>query len=363
MMRKALLRGAIGAALLLSILASYLYVSRNGTTPPFRTAAGSIVSGSVAEMRRVRLGSVDQSIVIRGRDANAPILIWLHGGPGLDATGMWRHFNAALEDHFLVVYWTQRGTGRSYSADISPASMRISQFVSDLDLLVTYLTRRFHQRKVVLVGHSWGSTIGVAYAQAHPEKVAAYVGTGQVVSGAEGERRTYRYTVEEARRRNNNLAIKELAAIGPPPYPIPALLTQRKWLNDFGGAWHRPTSLSYLLWTSFQASEVTWLDGINFQRGQDFSLAAVYAETERVDWLRSATRFKMPVFFLIGRYDRNTDANLALTYFRRLKAPTKRFVMFEASAHSPSFEQPAAFNTILIRDVLPVARLRAQDAR
>ena len=362
-MRKTLPGVAFGVALLLSALTTYLYISRNGSTPAFRTAVGSIVPGSVAEMRRVRLGGVDQSIVIRGRNANAPILIWLHGGPGLDATGMWRHFNATLEDHFLVVYWTQRGAGRSYAADISPASMRISQFVSDLDELITYLTSRFHQRKVVLVGHSWGSTIGVAYTQAHPEKVAAYVGTGQVVSGSEGERRTYRYTVEEARRRNDDRAIRELAAIGPPPYPIAAMLTQRKWLNEFGGAWHRPTSLSYLLWTSFQASEVTWLDGINFQRGQDFSLSALYPETERVDWMRSATNFEMPVFFLIGRYDRNADADLALTYFGRLRAPAKRFVMFESSAHSPSFEQPTAFNTILISDVLPVARLRAQDRR
>ena len=362
-MKRTLQGVAMGVALLLSALATYLYIGRNGSTPAFRTAAGSIVPGSVAEMRRVHLGGIDQSIVIRGRNAKAPILIWLHGGPGLDATGMWRHFNATLEDHFLVVYWTQRGTGRSYSADIAPGSMRISQFVSDLDELITYLTLRFHQSKVVLVGHSWGSTIGVAYTQAHPEKVAAYVGTGQVVSGAEGEHRTYRFTVEEARRRNNADAMKELAAIGPPPYPVAALLTQRKWLNEFGGAWHRPTSLSYLLWTSFQASEVTWLDGISFQKGQDFSLSALYPETERVDWLRSALRFQMPVFFLIGRYDRNADADLALTYFRRLKAPTKRFIRFESSAHSPSFEQPTAFDTVLIRDVLPVARLRAQDPR
>ena len=164
--------------MLLSVLTAYLYIGRNGSTPPFRTAAGLVDPASIAEMRRVRLGGVDQSIVIRGRDANAPILIWLHGGPGLDATGMWRHFNGALEEHFVVVYWTQRGTGRSYATNISPASMRISQFVSDLDELITYLTLRFHQRKVVLVGHSWGSTIGVAYTQAHPQKVAAYVGTG-----------------------------------------------------------------------------------------------------------------------------------------------------------------------------------------
>lgn len=346
---------ALGLAVLVCASSLYLFIGRYGSTPAFRTASGAVVPGSVAEMRRIRLGGLDQSIVIRGRDVRAPILIWLHGGPGLDATGMLRHFNAVLESHFLVVYWTQRGTGRSYAADIPPASMRIRQFVADLDELVNYMTRRFHQRKVVLAGHSWGSTVGVSYAQAHPDKVAALVGTGQVVSGTEGELRTYRYTVEEAKRRNNADAIKELAAIGPPPYPVAALLTQRKWLNEFGGAWHRPTPMSSLLWTSFQASEVTWLDGVSFQKGQDFSLAALYNETERVDLLSSATRFKMPVFFLVGRYDRNADVDLARTYYARIEAPMKRFVTFNSSAHSPSFEQPTDFNQMLIRDVLPVA--------
>ena len=306
-------------------------------------------------MRRVCLGGLDQSIVIRGRDTTAPVLIWLHGGA---RAGCHRHvatLQRRLEDYFVVVYWVQRGTGRSYSDDITPASMTVSQFVSDLDELVSYLTSRFHQRKVVLVGHSWGSALGVTYALAHPEKVAAFVGTGQVVSGAEGERGTYRFTVEEANRRKNGDAIRELAAIGPPPYSGSALLTQRKWLNEFGGAWHKPTSMLSLLWTSFQASEVTWLDGVSFKKGQDFSLAALYHESERIDLLSSATTFQMPVFFLIGRYDRNADADLARTYFAKIKAPMKDLVMFDASAHSPPFEQSTAFNNILVHEVFPAA--------
>lgn len=83
-------------------------------------------------MERINLGGVEQSIIMRGRNAKAPILIWLHGGPGQDETGMWRRYNSELEDHFLVVYWTQRGTGRSYHNDISVSSMTINQFVSDL---------------------------------------------------------------------------------------------------------------------------------------------------------------------------------------------------------------------------------------
>ncbi len=336
-------------------LAAYLYQGRYGSTPAFGNISGSVLRGSVATMERMTLGSVEQSVTIRGRNAKAPILILLHGGPGMDATGMWRNHNAALEDHFVVVYWTQRGTGRSYSSDIPIKSMTISQFVADLDQLIGVLKRRFGQEKVVLAGHSWGTSLGVAYAQAHPENVSAYVGIGQIANAAEGERRTYAFTLAEAKRRGNAEALADLNKIGPPPYPIDSLLIQRGWLEKFGGAWHEPRSLLQLMLTSYKASEMTWYDGVKFNAGIDFSLNALGPEIDKVDWMGKATRFEVPVFIVSGRYDRNTDANLAHEYFDKIEAPSKQFKWFEKSAHSPPFEEPQAFNDFMIKEVLPVA--------
>jgi proline iminopeptidase len=342
------------AAIAILAIAAYLYAGRFGSTPPFRDRTGMVVPGSVATMERMTLGGVEQSVTIRGRNAKAPILIWLHGGPGMDATGMWRVHNAALEDHFLVVYWTQRGTGRSYSSDIPVKSMTRGQFVADLDQLIGTLKRRFSQNKVVLAGHSWGTSIGVAYIQAHPENVATYVGIGQIANAAEGERRSYAYTLAEAKRRGNAEALAELTRIGPPPYPTESMITQRGWLEKFGGAWHEPTSLLQLMLTSFKASEMTWYDGVTLNAGMDFSLGALAPEIDRVDWMGSATRFAMPVFIVSGRFDRNTDADLAHEYFDKIEAPAKQFKWFEQSAHSPPFEEPAAFNAFMINEVLPV---------
>ena len=347
---------------LLLALAVYLYQTRFGSTPAFRDDSGAVVAGSVATMERITLGGVEQSVTIRGRSSKAPILIWLHGGPGMDATGMWRNYNAALEDHFLVVYWTQRGTGRSYASDIAVKSMNLRQFVADLDQLVGVLKRRFGQEKVVLAGHSWGTSVGVAYYQAHPENVAAYVGIGQIANGAEGERRAYAFTLAEAKQRGNAEALADLKRIGPPPYPMDSLFIQRGWLDKFGGGWHEPTSFFQLLSTSFKASEMTWYDGIKYKAGADFSGNALKAEIDQVDWMGKATRFAVPVFIVAGRFDRNTDANLAHEYFDRIEAPSKQFKWFERSAHSPPFEEPEAFNQFMINDVLPVAR-RSQQTR
>ena len=355
-------RAKFGIATIATLaIAAYLYAGRFGSTPPFHDGSGALVTGSVATMERIELGGVEQSVTIRGRDAKAPILILLHGGPGMDATGMWRFHNAALEDHFVVVYWTQRGTGRSYSSGIPIKSMTLGQFVADLDQLVGILKRRFRQSKVVLAGHSWGTNIGVAYAQAHPENVAAYIGIGQIANAAEGERRTYAFTVAQAKKRSDAEALAELTKIGPPPYPTDSLLIQRGWLDKFGGAWHKPTSMPQLLLTSYKASEMTWYDGVKFNAGIDFSLKALGPQIDKIDWMRRATRFAVPVFIVAGRYDRNTDANLAHEYFDKISAPIKQFNWFEQSAHSPPFEEPAKFNAFMIDDVLPVASKARQS--
>ena len=350
------------ATIAILAIAAYLYAGRFGSTPPFRDSSGALVAGSVATMERINLGGIEQSVTVRGRNRKAPILIWLHGGPGMDATGMWRFHNAALEDHFVVVYWTQRGTGRSYSSGIPVKTMTRGQFVADLDQLVGTLKRRFGQNKVVLAGHSWGTSIGVAYSQAHPENVAAYVGIGQIANAAEGERRSYAFTLAQAKKRGDVEAFAELTKIGAPPYPIESTLIQRGWLDKFGGAWHKPTSLFQLMLTSYKASEMTWYDGIKFKAGEDFSLRGLGPEIDRVDWMGTARRFAMPVFIVAGRFDRNTDANLAHEYFDKIDAPTKQFKWFEQSAHSPPFEEPAAFNAFMIDDVLPVA-VKAQQRK
>jgi len=336
------------------------YARRFGSTPYFRDGSGALVHDSVADMERVTLGGVKQWITIRGHNAKAPILIWLHGGPGQDETGLSRLHNAALEDHFLVVYWTQRGAGRSYDSSIPVASMTLPQFVSDLNQLVGILKSRFHQNQVVLVGHSWGTNIGVSYAQQYPQNVSAYVGISQIVNSAEAERRAYIWSLAEAKRRNDQVALLELRKIGTPPIPIASSKIMYNWINKFGGGYyHVDVSLLYLMEQSFRASEMTWYDGIKFKVGVEFSQNALFPQLAKIDWLHSATKFAVPIFIVAGRYDHGTDATLAREYFDHIAAPGKRFKWFEKSAHCPPFEEPTAFNAFVINEVLPVA-LKAQ---
>lgn len=98
---------------------------------------------------------------------DGPTLLILHGGPGASETLLFRHFNQELEMRFRVAYWDQRGAGRSYDRANPPPNMTVEQFLRDLDVVVQHLRAAFGQ-PVILLGHSWGSALGLLYAHWKP---------------------------------------------------------------------------------------------------------------------------------------------------------------------------------------------------
>ena len=141
--------------------------------------------------------------MIRGESlANSPLIL-LYGGPGLSEMRFFRHFNAPLEKSFTVVDWDQRGSGKSFDRKIPRSSMTVEQFIADLDQLVEAVGKRVGKNKVTILGHSWGSALGVLYAARFPEKVAAYVGSAQIGDWAATESSSYAFALAEAQRLKN----------------------------------------------------------------------------------------------------------------------------------------------------------------
>ena len=278
----------------------------------------------------------------------------LHGGPGASEAALFRHFNPDLENEFLMVYWEQRGTGRSYRASIPPESMTIDRFVRDLDDVVELVRERFDKDRVVLLGHSWGSALGLMYAARHPAKVAAYVGVGQVADMREGERLSYEFALREARRRGHDDAVEALVKIGAPPHAVDQMLTSRKWVERFGGSFHADLSTGKLIWAALQTDEANLIDLIKFGRGNRFSLEHLWDEFRAFDIDDRLTRFDMPIVFMLGRHDWQVPSILAARYFERIDAPAKRLIWFERSAHNPPFEEPARFNRAMVEALRPV---------
>jgi len=328
-------------------------MAHTGHTPPFRTESGEIVPGSIAEVDFHRIGGVDQWVMIRGERVANPLLVFLHGGPGFSETRFLRHHNAALERHFTIVYWDQRGAGKSYRKDIPRASMTAEQFIADLDELMAIARQRTGQTRAAIFGHSWGTVLGVLYAARFPDKVGAYVGSGQIGSWPEAEAKSYAIALEEAERRGDGKALKQLRAIGPPPYDAEALWTERNILQRFAGAFS-PRSLWEMGRTILSGPEWSLADLPGMMTGFRFSLDAMWESVSPIDLNEAVPKLEMPVFFLLGRHDKWVPPETSVAYLERLEAPAKDLVWFDGSGHEPFVDEPARFNATMVERVLPV---------
>jgi pimeloyl-ACP methyl ester carboxylesterase len=324
-----------------------------GNTPPIRGPNGELIPDSIAEIGYRHLGGLDQWVMIRGENIANPPLIFLHGGPGFSEMRLFRHFNAPLEKSFTVVNWDQRGTGKSFDRKIPKSSMTVEQFITDLDELVDAVSKRLGKNKVTIFGHSWGSALGVLYAARFPEKVAAYVGSGQIGDWPAGELLSYAYVLAEVERRNNRKAIKELRAIGMPPHTAKKLWVQRTWLDRVEG---HPGGMS--LWKFeriiLSGPESSIFDLPNTLRGFPFSLDAMWAEVSALNLIKAVPALQMPVFFFLGRRDHQVPADASLAYFDVLTAPSKRLIWFEESRHEPFVDEAVKFNATMEEFVRPV---------
>jgi pimeloyl-ACP methyl ester carboxylesterase len=330
-----------------------------GRTSAFRGPNGEILPRSIAETAYLKLGGFEQWVMIRGENVSNPSVILLHGGPGFPESGLFRHFNSSLEKTFTVVYWEQRGAGKSFDKDIPETSMTIDRFVRDLDELVDAVRARLDEKKVAIVGHSWGSALGTLYAARFPDKVSVYVGTGQIGDLQASEESSYAFVLAEAERRKNSTALKQLRAIGGPPYTARTLGIQRRWLMRFVGLMRGKS-----LWQTFRVlrsnPEGSIFDVLNIARGAMFSQRTLWTEISQLNLEKSVPDLKMPVFFFLGRHDHQVAAETSAAYFEKLVAPSKQLVWFEESAHMPPFEEPDRFNDMMVKLVAPVAREREQ---
>ena len=329
---------AIGVVILLA-------ATSGAYTPQFRGEDGEIIEGSIAEERRMVLGGAEQYVLIRGRNRNAPLLIFLHGGPGYSAMPFNRLRNAALEEDFVFVNWDQRGAGKSFSAASDPSTLNLDQLTRDLDDLVDALRAEFDHEKVLLVGHSWGSLLGLDYASRHPEKVAAYIGVSQFSNALASERESYEWSLAQAQKQNDAKALANLEKIGPPPYEaVDEMWTQRRALNKMGGVWFEPKPDSYYAQQYLRCAEFAWPGLINLVRGGQLSTERLFSTAFSANAFIDYPKLVLPVFFIEGRHDHVTSPRLAEIYLNALDAPQKQLIWFERSGHMPNWEEPEKFN-------------------
>lgn len=307
-----------------------------------RDSQSGCFTGATNDEQSIKSDDARLYLLVRG-NCEAPLMLWLHGGPGGAETPLFRLFDHTLERSFLVAYWDQRGAGRSFDSKASPARLTVARHISDLDVVIDYLRSRYGKRKVALVGHSWGSALGLLYAIKHPDKISVVVGVNQFVSGLGAQQGQYAFVRSRAEGLRDYETLKVLRNVGEPPLTAQQELKLQALVDRYGGLFHQRPSFTWAMIVGTLRGYVACWAIPSFIRANEISLMAMQNELNALDLRKTLTDIQVPIVFMLGRYDRQLEEQQAAEYFQAVSAPAKRLIYFEESAHNIPFEEPERF--------------------
>ncbi len=257
-----------------------------------------------------------------------------------------------LEQEFTVIYWDQRGCGRSLRGPEEPEGISIDAMVSDTVSLLEWLRDRFG-KEIFVIGFSFGGAIGAYAAAQRPDLVETLVAVGMDIDGVAAATNAYVFALKTAVEGGKRHAILQLEAIGPPPHlKLKQFSTRVRWATNFGGVTTDETygSMARQVLTSMVRSpDYTAGDIIRALRRIGATQAALLSDLANMDLTRTLTHLAVRVVLAQGRLDQVAPGEAAERFARYLEAPSKQLVWFEQSAHTPHFEEPDKFRDLLLR--------------
>lgn len=319
----------------------------------------------IQQTYKEKIGGIDQWIYVRGQNASNPIILFVHGGPASPLAPTIWEFQRPLEEYFTVVNYDQRGAGKTY-LETDPKtiaeSIHIDRYVEDTIEIAQSIRKRFGKDKLILMGHSWGTVIGMKAALKRPDLFGAYVGIGQVINTRENERLSFRYGLDQARKQGNSKAVAELESIAPYPGDRPVtrdrIIIARKWAQYYGGlSAFRDGGAKYFFNAPLLSPEYDCKAMNAIDQGNVFTLEKILPEFLEVDF-SAVRKFPIPVILFLGRHDQTTPSAPTAAWLKRVRAPFKQAVWFENSAHMIPWEEPGKMLVIMLRYVRPLATRR-----
>lgn len=256
-----------------------------------------------------------------------PLLI-LHGGPGGNVWNFERTIGPELERFSTVVYFEQRGSGRS-APPSSPDAYSLPLLVSDVDAL----RRHLGVERVALLGFSFGSELALEYALAHPEAVEKLVLQAPALGPPERQDVIQLYGFESIATGDTREAIRAILR-------EPGSTGER-----LGKVWDL-VDVATVDRFLFENADVARLNRAMWKQSGlrntgAMARALATAPRDPVPLALRARALTAPTLVLIGLHDRNVGVDPSRDLVRTL--PHARLVLFERSAHFPDMEEPARY--------------------
>jgi len=280
----------------------------------------------------ITVGGIKQFVRISGKDVSRPLLLFLHGGPGGSVMKYAEKFTGRLQEYFVVVQWDQRETGKTKALNESPVPLTPVLFVNDTHELIDTLLHRFHQPKLFLMAHSWGTYLGFQMAAQYPELLHAYFAISPMIYQEESERLSLQQMKDKAVKEHDQEKLQQLNTIKIPFENGQQLYTHRKLLYDYTGNHFGATQAYVVRWSA------TWLRLFNEASGEN--------------WMQTLPEVRCPLYFCIGRKDYQTHFSLVERYYEQVKAPKKNLFWFEHSAHALPSSEPERLQKVIIEEVV-----------
>lgn len=336
----------IGVLLIFIIVVA---VNSPGTVEPLKDEEGNVMRGSIAKKVKVELNGTTMGMIIRSKDINNPVLLFLHGGPGMPQYFMEKQYPTGLEDDFTIVYWDQRGAGLSYSSSIDASTMNTAQFIDDTIAVTNYLREEFGQDKIYLMAHSFGSYIGIQVAKKAPELYKAYIGVAQVSNQEESERLCHDYLLDYYQSIGKTSYVKQLSKYSSDSDYYDH--HRDTYMHQAGVATTRDMKsvITGIFFPSLFCKDYTFMEKINLWRGKITSSHLIHT----TDLTKEITSLDLPCYFFSGAYDYNVNYQLSKEFASNITAPINNFYLFENSAHSPIYEEPERVHEIIEQEILP----------
>lgn len=355
----------------LSILIGILFIVSFGVfitkrfvkTPPFKGPDGNVSQNSIAEFCRVPINNDTHAILIRGKNLDNPVLLFLHAGPCLSETGLMRNFHSELENYYTMVYYDMRGCAKSNNPfqDLKK-TYKTNTLLQDIHEMTQFIKGKLNKKKIGLIGHSFGAGFGALAAYTFPKDYSIFIGLGQASDINEQNRIAYSWALETAKNDQNEKAVFELESANDywnsknAKEYFPKMMIHKKWVGYYGGQIVGKKDFIPFLLSNLLCNEYNLFDYVPYLLGMITSGPASFDIMISTNLKKQAAIFEAPFILLTGRHDYNLSPPVAEDYYNTVSAPMKKMFWFENSAHFPHFEEPELFQKIMVEEILPIVK-------